>query len=178
MYSSRWTFCWRSCNHIEARGGPYKGYSNIEDLLVCPLYYEPDNDVYEEQVVTMEWENEPLLNESNREKALVGRVAKMAIFQLVAHTKMFCERYGHIYDCDGDIYVDNESITVKNFIACEKKMYKYTLPKLVTVIVTMVLRSRSSLLFTLSKPINISVGEAQKVQVGYALGRKLLEAIP
>jgi predicted dehydrogenase len=87
--------------------------------------YESDNDVNDDQVVTMTWENEPLPPGSNdKEKALVGRGAKTAIFHMVAHTKKICERYSHIYGSDGEIYADSETITVENFNTGAKKIHK------------------------------------------------------
>ncbi|KUJ07584.1 NAD(P)-binding protein [Mollisia scopiformis] len=86
--------------------------------------YESDNDVCDDQVVTMKWENEPLPGETDKEKALAGRGAKTAVFHMVAHTKKICERYSHIYGCDGEIYADSENITVENFITGEKTIYK------------------------------------------------------
>lgn len=87
--------------------------------------YEADNDVCDDQTVTMTWENDPLpkINNDN-EKALAGRGAKTAIFHMVAHTKKICERYSHIYGTDGQIYADSETITVEDFNTGAKKIYK------------------------------------------------------
>ncbi len=87
--------------------------------------YESDNDVNDDQVVTMTWENDPLpkVNEDN-EKALVGRGAKTAVFHMVAHTKKVCRRYSHIYGSDGEIYADSETITIEDFNTGATKVYK------------------------------------------------------
>jgi len=87
--------------------------------------YEADNDVNDDQIVTMTWDNDPLpkLNNDN-EKALVRRGAKTAVFHMVAHTKKICERYSNIYGSDGEIYADSETITVENFNTGAKKIYK------------------------------------------------------
>jgi hypothetical protein len=86
--------------------------------------YESDNDVNDDQVVTMKWENDPLPGETDKEKALASRGAKTAVFHMVAHTKKICERYSHIYGCDGEIYADSQTITVEDFNTGEKKVYR------------------------------------------------------
>ncbi|KAI6716181.1 oxidoreductase family protein [Diplocarpon mali] len=77
--------------------------------------YEADNDVNDDQVVTMQWEDDPLPDAQDGEKALVGRGAKTAVFHMVAHTKKQCDRYSHFYGSDGEIYADSETITVQDF---------------------------------------------------------------
>ena len=87
--------------------------------------YESDNDVNDDQVVTMTWENDPLPPGSDdNERALVGRGAKTAVFHMVAHTKKVCQRFSHIYGSDGEIYADSETITVEDFNTGAKKIYK------------------------------------------------------
>jgi len=88
--------------------------------------YEADNDVNDEQVVTITWENDPLppSSEPDPEKALVNRGAKTAIFHMVAHTTRICKRHSSIYGSDGEIYADNTTITVDNFNTGKKKTYR------------------------------------------------------
>jgi hypothetical protein len=87
--------------------------------------WESDNDVCDEQVVTMTWDNDPLpVNSEDNEKALAGRGAKTAIFHMVAHTTKVCERFSHIYGSDGEIYADSETITVRDFNTGAKKIYR------------------------------------------------------
>lgn len=86
--------------------------------------YEAGNDVCDDQVVTLKWDEEPLPNLSNREQAIQGRGAKTAVFHMVAHTKKICERYTHIYGVDGEIYADSATITVEDFNTGEKRVYK------------------------------------------------------
>ena len=91
--------------------------------------YESDNDVNDDQVVTMTWENDPLPPGSgDNEKALVGRGAKTAVFHMVAHTKKICQRYSYIYGSDGEIYADSETITVEDFNNGTKKIFKPHVP--------------------------------------------------
>lgn len=85
--------------------------------------YESDNDVCDEQVVTMTWDNSPLPS-TTAEEALSGRGAKTAVFHMVAHTTKICERYSHIYGCDGEIYADSQTITAEDFASGTKKVYK------------------------------------------------------
>jgi predicted dehydrogenase len=87
--------------------------------------WEADNDVCDDQYVTMTWDNDPIPQEvENREKALTGRGAKTATFHMVAHTKKICERYSYIYGSEGEIYADSETITVEDFNTGTKKIYK------------------------------------------------------
>lgn len=82
--------------------------------------YEADNDVCDDQVVTMTWDNDPLPPSSdsapyNPEVALAGRGAKTAVFHMVSHTTKICERYTNIYGSTGEIYADSSTITVQSF---------------------------------------------------------------
>lgn len=87
--------------------------------------YEADNDVNDDQVVTMTWDNDPLPKaNTDPEKALAGRGAKTAVFHMVAHTKKICERYSHIYGADGEIHADSETITVQDFNTGSTRVYK------------------------------------------------------
>ncbi|KAM7197671.1 NAD(P)-binding protein [Naviculisporaceae sp. PSN 640] len=79
--------------------------------------YESDNDVCDEQVVTITW-NEDNANGPSGEGVsdpAGGRGSKTATFHMVAQTKRVCERYTHIYGVDGEIYADSDTITVQDF---------------------------------------------------------------
>lgn len=87
--------------------------------------WESDNDVNDNQVVTMSWDNDPSpAGSKDNEKALAGRGAKTAIFHMVAHTTKICDRYSHIYGSSGQIYADSFSITVEDFSTGATKIYK------------------------------------------------------
>lgn len=86
--------------------------------------WEAGNDVNDDQMVTMTWDDEPRAGDDDRERALAGRGAKMAIFHMVAHTKRICERYTHIYGTHGEIYADSETITVEDFRTGKKKLHR------------------------------------------------------
>lgn len=83
--------------------------------------YEADNDVCDDQVVTMKWEESPLSSSSSPSTtqadldALQGRGAKTAIFHMTSHTAKICERYTNIYGTNGEFYADSSSITVTSF---------------------------------------------------------------
>ncbi|KAH6854363.1 hypothetical protein B0I37DRAFT_361767 [Chaetomium sp. MPI-CAGE-AT-0009] len=73
--------------------------------------YESDNDVCDEQVVTLSWDDDPLPGNAE----MRGRKAKTAVFHMVAHTKKICDRYTHLYGVDGEIFADSTTITIEDF---------------------------------------------------------------
>lgn len=79
--------------------------------------YESDNDVCDDQVVTMTWEDEPFLHDEKQDMAdqLRGRGAKIAIFHMTAFTEKRCERRGRIYGSKGEIEYDSSTIKVYDF---------------------------------------------------------------
>lgn len=77
--------------------------------------WECDNDVVDDQVVTMEWEDDPLASVTNGANALEGRSAKTANFHMISHTLAQCERRGRIYGTDGEISYDSQTITMHDF---------------------------------------------------------------
>ncbi|KAI0459674.1 NAD(P)-binding protein [Xylaria acuta] len=90
--------------------------------------FESDNDVCDEQVVTMTWEDDPLPHSSVTAKdALGARGAKQATFHMIAQTKKQCQRYTYIYGTEGEIYADSKTITIEDFRTGGTRTYK---PKL------------------------------------------------
>jgi hypothetical protein len=78
--------------------------------------FESDNDVCDDQVVTMTWKDDPLPGkESNEVGRLDSRGAKQAVFHMVAFTQAICERRGRIYGTEGELQYDSSNITVTNF---------------------------------------------------------------
>jgi len=71
--------------------------------------WESDNDVNDDQVVTMTWDNDPISG------SLAGRGAKIATFHMVAFTAKICERYTHVYGTTGEVYADGNCISVTDF---------------------------------------------------------------
>lgn len=86
--------------------------------------YESDNDVADEQVVTITWDDDPLPSTTAKSStgdvsptanSLGSRGAKQAIFHMVAQTKRQCERFTRIYGVNGEIYADSYTIKVEDF---------------------------------------------------------------
>ena len=79
--------------------------------------YESDNDVCDDQVVTITWEDEPLPADGQSDMAarLKDRGAKTATFHMIAFSEKRCERRGRIYGSKGEIEYDSTTIKVYNF---------------------------------------------------------------
>ncbi len=79
--------------------------------------YESDNDVCDDQVVTMTWEDDPLPADCNSDMAtrLKGRGAKTATFHMIAFTEKRCERRGRVYGSKGEMDYDSKTIKVYDF---------------------------------------------------------------
>ncbi|KAI9681972.1 MAG: hypothetical protein M1817_000026 [Caeruleum heppii] len=97
--------------------------------------YESANDVCDDQVVTMTWEDDPshedvsmnsmpAEQESNgMEDMMRGRGAKTAIFHMVAFTEKVCERRSRIYGTKGEIETDSKTIRVHDFSTSETPIH-------------------------------------------------------
>lgn len=96
--------------------------------------FEADNDVCDEQVVTMTWDDDPLPSASSSSSAasdsLGGRGSKQATFHMIAQTKKQCDRYSYVYGTEGEIYADSRLITVEDFRTGETHSYKPPLESL------------------------------------------------
>jgi hypothetical protein len=78
--------------------------------------YEADNDVCDDQVVTINWNDDPILVSPGGETlSFKGRGAKTALFHMTAFTDRICERRGRIYGSRGEIEYDSRTITVYDF---------------------------------------------------------------
>ncbi len=84
--------------------------------------FEADNDVCDEQVVVMTWDEDPLPTTQPADDGALAtadslghRGAKTATFHMVAHTSKICERFSHFYGVDGEVYADSSTITVQDF---------------------------------------------------------------
>jgi hypothetical protein len=106
--------------------------------------WECDNDVNDDQTVTISWEDDPLPPISNGHAStngvvedingakeevvgdvggLTGRAAKTAIFHMTAPTELICERRGRIYGTTGEITYDSTTISVHSFATGKTTTY-------------------------------------------------------
>jgi hypothetical protein len=88
--------------------------------------WESDNDVCDDQVVTLTWEDEPTSSSSSDGVVTVqeGRGAKTALLHMIAFTEKQCERRGRIYGTKGEIEYDSTTITIHDFAS--NKTTKHT----------------------------------------------------
>ncbi|KAI2622992.1 NAD(P)-binding protein [Hypomontagnella submonticulosa] len=90
--------------------------------------FESDNDVCDEQVVTIKWDEDPLPAAQHAYADAVGnRGAKQATFHMIAQTKRQCHRFTYVYGTTGEIYADSRTITVEDFRTGTQRSYR---PKL------------------------------------------------
>jgi hypothetical protein len=92
--------------------------------------FESDNDVCDEQTVTMTWDEDPLNSNSQSLDSVGGRGSKQATFHMIAQTKKQCDRYSYIYGTEGEIYADSKMITLEDFRTGETKTFKPRLESL------------------------------------------------
>ena len=114
---------------LERLSEDYDEKTPLEEIDQRPWFgrcvYESENDVCDDQVVTMMWEDEPLaLHEAKgMEDSLNGRGAKIATFHMVAPTERQCERRGRIYGTKGEIEYDSRTIRVYDFASKKTKIH-------------------------------------------------------
>jgi predicted dehydrogenase len=83
--------------------------------------WECDNDVCDDQTVTVVWDDE--FESNDNERVIKGRARKMAVMHMIAQTEKICERRGHIYGTKGEIAYDSETITVHDFKTGKMKVH-------------------------------------------------------
>ncbi|KAJ5916304.1 Oxidoreductase N-terminal [Penicillium tannophilum] len=93
------------------------------EIAARPWYgrcvYEADNDVVDDQVVTVSWDDE------------VGspyRLAKTASFHMIAPTEKQCERRGRAYGTLGEIEYDSHRISIYDFASAETTVHDVPKP--------------------------------------------------
>ncbi|RYP46988.1 hypothetical protein DL768_006911 [Monosporascus sp. mg162] len=92
--------------------------------------FESDNDVCDEQTVTVTWDEDPIPSSAPSADSVGGRGSKQATFHMIGQTKKQCERYSYVYGTEGEIYADSRTITVEDFRTGETKTYKPRLESL------------------------------------------------
>lgn len=91
--------------------------------------YDADNDVLDDQTVTITWEDDPLPYEKADEVgALNGRGAKQALFHMTSPTAKICERRGRVYGTKGEITYDSTTIQVHSFATGDTKSIRPEAP--------------------------------------------------
>lgn len=86
--------------------------------------WETDNDVCDDQVVTMEWDDDPLPEPSNGDTGCVeGRTAKIAQFHMVALSNEVGGRKGRISGTAGEILYDLNSVQVIDLLTGKETVH-------------------------------------------------------
>lgn len=87
--------------------------------------YESDNDVCDDQIVTMTWDDDPLPADQYlpMKDRLRGRGAKTAIFHMIAQTEKQCERRGRVYGTKGEIEYDSKMVRVFDFATSRAEVH-------------------------------------------------------
>ncbi|RYC83885.1 hypothetical protein BFJ63_vAg13270 [Fusarium oxysporum f. sp. narcissi] len=92
--------------------------------------YECDNDVCDNQVVTLSWDADPIAAPGETPlQTLSGRGSKTATLHMVAFTEKICTRFTYIYGVHGEMYADSSSITVTDFRTCKKTVHYPHIPE-------------------------------------------------
>lgn len=86
------------------------------DIAAKPWYgrcvYEADNNVCDDQVVTLAWDDEDIEPK---------RLAKTATFHMIAPTEKQCERRGRVYGTTGEIEYDSNTISIYDFASARTR---------------------------------------------------------
>jgi predicted dehydrogenase len=94
-----------------------------ESIASRPWYgrcvYEADNDVCDDQVVTIAWDDEGVAPH---------RLAKTASFHMIAPTEKQCERRGRVYGTTGEIAYDSHTISVYDFATAKTEIINVPKP--------------------------------------------------
>lgn len=86
--------------------------------------WEADNDVCDDQCVTITWDDDPIENDDDGRPILKGRGAKTAQFHMIAFTEKICERRGRIYGTKGELEYDSATISVHDFSTGHTTVHK------------------------------------------------------
>ena len=88
--------------------------------------YESDNNVCDEQTVTMSWNEDPQSRDDDEVDGY-GRGPKTALFHMTYPTEAQCVRRGRIYGSSGEISYDSRTINVHSFVT--GKTTSHVIPK-------------------------------------------------
>ncbi|KAJ5582461.1 Oxidoreductase N-terminal [Penicillium sp. DV-2018c] len=97
----------------------------VDDATIAqrPWYgrcvWESDNEVCDDQVVTMSWDDEG---------CAPYRMAKTASFHMIAPTEKQCERRGRVYGTTGEIEYDSSRISVYDFASGKTTVFDVPKP--------------------------------------------------
>lgn len=106
----------------------YTSETPVSEVEARPWYgrcvYEADNDVCDDQCVTITWDDDPMAQQGDDKLRLKGRGAKTAQFHMVAFTEKICKRRGRIYGTAGEIEYDGTTIKVYDFKTKHAKVHQ------------------------------------------------------
>jgi hypothetical protein len=104
---------------LEHLGEDYTSSTPTTEVEARPWFgrcvWESDNDVCDDQCVTLTWDDDPLSKDNDGRPELKNRGAKTAQFHMVAYTEKICERRGRIYGSKGEVEYDSNTIRVHEF---------------------------------------------------------------
>lgn len=96
-----------------------RGKTPDRTIAARPWYgrcvYDGDNDVCDDQFVTLTWDDEPAPSTVAGEAEEAVRTAKTATFHMIAPTERQCERRGVVYGTRGELSYDSRSISFYSF---------------------------------------------------------------
>lgn len=107
---------------MQRLGEDYDNATTPDDAVASRSWYgrcvyEADNEVVDDQVVTLEWEDDTQPGQE------FGRGPKRALFHMTYPTQAQCDRRGRIYGTLGEISYDSHQITVHTFATGETKVH-------------------------------------------------------
>jgi predicted dehydrogenase len=101
----------RKSLHARLREDYTKGVTPDSEVAERPWYgrcvYESDNDVCDDQIVTIKWDEDT--------SSALHRPGKIATLHMVANTEKECERRGIIYGSHGELSYDGKTIRYFDF---------------------------------------------------------------
>lgn len=133
--------------------------------------WESDNDVCDDQLVTMAWSEDPI--ERDGFPSIRNRGSKTATIHMIAFTEKQCERRGRIYGTKGEIEYDSERIRVYDFATQEARVYHPAQPGGGHGGGDAGLARQYVKAIDAVRDRNMSVDEAQRVHVGCTLENAL-----